>query len=214
MNEKIRIVLADDHPLVTAGIRHMLSQRPDFDVVAEARTPDALIEAIIALRPQVVITDYNMPGPTRFGDGIKLVSHIRNNYPDIRIVVLTMISSPVIASSLYGLGVSAVLLKSHDLSELTNSITSMILEKRRPPGRRKAGQIDEGVDDRIAQLTPKEMEVLRYLFSGMSVSEIALHVNRSVTTVSSHKMAAMRKLGAENDHELIMFCVHNGLFTS
>jgi two-component system capsular synthesis response regulator RcsB len=70
------------------------------------------------------------------------------------------------------------------------------------------------VDDRIAQLTPKEMEVLRYLFSGMSVSEIALHVSRSVTTVSSHKMAAMRKLGAENDHELIMFCVHNGLFTS
>lgn len=214
MLEKMRIVLADDHPLVTAGLKHMLSQYSDFDVVAQARTPDALIEAIVEFQPHAVITDYNMPGPTRHGDGIKLVSYIRNNHSSVKVVVLTMISSAAIASSLYSLGVAGVLLKSDDLPELTKSIRSILLHKQRPRSKQPHLDRSEPVDDRVAQLTRKEMEILRYLFSGMSVSEIAAQLNRGISTVSSHKVAAMRKLGTENDHELIMFCVHHGLFTS
>ncbi|NMK47211.1 response regulator transcription factor [Achromobacter sp. Bel] len=214
MHGKTRIVLADDHPIVTVGMKHILSQFPDYEIVAEARSSDELIDHIIKLRPHVVITDYNMPGPTRYGDGAKLIGYIRNNYPEVRLLVLTMISSPLIASSLYRLGVVGVLLKSDNLVGLGASIASILrggasAAKLRP----RAGTI-EGVDEKVSQLTGKEMEILRYLFSGMSVSEIAAHLKRSVTTVSAHKMAAMRKLGAENDHELIMFCVHHGLFTS
>lgn len=115
-----------DHPVVTTGMRHVLRQNPDYEVMAEARSPDELVASIIKLRPHVVITDYNMPGSSRYGDGIRLVAYIRNNFPDVRLLVLTMISSPLIASSLYHLGVEGVLLKDCDLEELGAKVTSIL----------------------------------------------------------------------------------------
>ncbi|WYX51281.1 response regulator transcription factor [Achromobacter xylosoxidans] len=127
-----------------------------------------------------------------------------------------MISSPVIVASLYEEGVSGVLFKSGDLAEILTALgalennqiyrsTPQALAANHPGGAQDAAT-------RIARLSPKELEVLRHFLSGTSVGDIARIMNRSVKTVSTHKIAAMRKLDVETDHELVMFGVNHDLF--
>lgn len=127
-----------------------------------------------------------------------------------------MISSPVIVASLYEEGVSGVLFKSGDLAEMLTALGTLennqiyrgapqALAANHPGGSHDAAA-------RIARLSPKELEVLRHFLSGTSVGDIARVMNRSVKTVSTHKIAAMRKLDVETDHELVMFGVNHDLF--
>ncbi|MFY0480744.1 response regulator [Achromobacter marplatensis] len=208
------IILADDHPIATAGVRHALARYPNYKILGEARSSDQLVDLMSSLRPDVIITDYNMPGSVRFGDGLRMIAYLRRTFPDISIVVLTMISSATVAASLYKLGVAAVLVKTGSLDDLSSSI-DRVLNGVAMPRTRSVNPIreEDGAPDVLAKLTRKELEVLRELFSGLGVTEIAKKQQRSVKTVSAQKMSAMRKLEVTNDHELIMFCAANGLFT-
>ncbi len=212
--KRATIVLADDHPIATAGVRYALSRFPNYQILGEARSSDELVDLISEVRPDVVITDYNMPGSGRLADGLRMIAYLRRTFPEIGIVVLTVISSASIAASLYKLGVSAVLVKTGSLDDLSGSIdrTLQAVQRSAPqPGVQVQDQ-DASVDV-LSNLTRKELEVLRDLFSGLSVSQIAKKQQRSVKTISAQKVSAMRKLGTSNDHELIMFLAAHNLFT-
>lgn len=210
-----RILLADDHQVVILGVRNVLEGVARYHIVGEALSATELIRKARELTPDIIITDYNMPSEDGYGDGLALVQYLRRNFPRVRILIHTMISSPVIVASLYEEGVSGVLFKSGD--------------RRDPDCARRAGEQPDlpqhpqvlaanhpgGAQDaatRIARLSPKELEVLRHFLSGTSVGDIARIMNRSVKTVSTHKIAAMRKLDVETDHELVMFGVNHDLF--
>lgn len=214
--EKVRVVVADDHPIVLMGVREMIERDENFEVVGEAHSSSELVALYRELRPAIAITDFNMPGDQTYGDGLKLIEYLLRNFPDTRILILTMLSTPLILSSLYDLGVSGVILKNGDLNEILVALKALAQGRvYRGPGMQSANSVlasRDDVDGRIASLSAKEYEVLRHFVSGMSVRDIALLLNRSVKTVSAQKVSAMRKLDVDTDQALLTFCVKANLF--
>ncbi|RZZ82331.1 response regulator transcription factor [Pseudoxanthomonas winnipegensis] len=209
-----RILIADDHPIVLAGIRDVLAGELDLEVVGEAADPATLIELMKQTRPQALISDYSMPGDPRFGDGIKLISFLRRSFPETRLLVLTMVSNPSLVSAMYAAGAGGVVLKSHGLGSLVQALRVVLANRvYRPLGAspETAGE-PAGVDAALTRLSPRELEVIRLFTGGMSVSDIARQLQRSAKTVSTQKISAMRKLGVDSDQALIAYCLQASLF--
>lgn len=214
--KKVRIVLADDHPLTLAGIRDLLERDRNIVVTASVSTSTALVEQLNSSLPDIIITDYTMPGDSVYGDGIRFVDYLIRTYPDTKLLVLTMISNPMIISSLYDTGVWGVVLKHDKLTEMLSAINCLRLGNRYFPTSYQQNIRSErwstSVADRIKLLSPREFEVLRHFVRGDSVMQIAANLKRSVKTVSTQKTSAMEKLRVQSNQELIAFCVENGLF--
>ncbi|WAH57012.1 response regulator [Pseudomonas silvicola] len=209
---RMSVVVADDHPIVVMGVQEIIEREGRFKVVGTAHGPSELVRLYHAHAPQVVITDYTMPGDDTYGDGLKLIDYLRRQFPDTRILILTMQSNPLILSRLYDLGVSGVISKSGDLNEIVVALRALSRGRiYRGPGLAPAPPGDD-VQARVARLSVKEYEVLRHFVSGMSGREIALLLNRSTKTVSAQKISAMRKLAVENDQALLTFCANASLF--
>ena len=210
-----RILLADDHQVVILGVRNVLEGAGRHQIVGDATNAAELIRKTRELAPDVIITDYNMPSEDGYSDGLALVQYLRRNFPDVRIPIHTMITSPVIVASLYEEGVSGVVFKSRDLGEILTALDTLERNQVYRSGPHSlAASLPGAPQDaatRIGRLSPKELEVLRHFLAGTSVGEIARIMNRSVKTVSTHKVAAMRKLDVETDHELVMFGVNYDL---
>lgn len=213
--KKIRVIIADDHPLMVMGVRDLLAKDANISIEAEVFTPTDLFNQLEKSLPDVVITDYTMPDDECYGDGIKFIQLLLRRFPEVKLIVLTMLSNPLIISSLYETGVQAVVLKKHNLNEINRALhmTSMGLQYY-PPGFRKEMRPDHGgaVQERIKNLSPKEFEVLRLFSQGSTVGEVAEHLNRSIKTVSTQKTTAMRKLEVKTNQDLITFCMEHGLF--
>lgn len=209
-----RILIADDHPIVLAGIRDVLAGELDLEVVGEAADPATLIELMTRTRPQAVITDYSMPGGDHFGDGIKLISFLRRSFPETRLLVLTMVSNPSLVAAMYAAG-----LRRHGAQEpWTGQPGTGPARGAGRPGLPAPGllPVDAGepadAEAVRARLSPRELEVIRLFTGGMSVGEIARQLQRSAKTVSTQKISAMRKLGVDSDQALIEYCLQASLF--
>ena len=212
---KIKVVLADDHPIVLMGVRDLIERDGCYEVVGQAQTPTELIEQLQRLQPDIVVTDYNMPGDETYGDGVKLIEYLIRHFAQVKILVLTMLTNNLILSRLYDLGVGGIILKNGDLNEIPLALSALANGEK---WHSKAGQgapsvveRSDAVQARISSLSVKEFEVLRRFASGMNVRDIAHSLNRSVKTVSSQKVSAMRKLDVENDHALLTFCISMNL---
>ncbi len=211
---KTTIVIADDHPIILAGIRDVIDRDPRFTVVGEADGPETLIALVQAHTPDIVITDYNMPGDATFGDGARLIAYLRRTFPAVSVLVLTMVSNPSIIAAMYRAGARGVVRKTGDLDELGMALNA-VLAKRvyRSPALPREQALPGGVPaPAVALLSPREFEVIRLFATGQSVGDIAKRLNRSTKTVSTQKVNAMRKLGARTDHDLITFCLESDLF--
>ncbi|MCY1270010.1 Transcriptional regulatory protein RcsB [compost metagenome] len=208
--------MADDHPIVLAGVREVIERDARFAVVGEAYNSSELVRLCVECGPDIVVTDYNMPGDLTYGDGLKLIDYLLRHFPQTRILILTMLSNNLILTSLYDLGVSGVVLKNGDLNEILVALAALSRGRTyRGPGMRSGSSVAPCEDDvgaRLASLSVKEFEVLRHFVSGMSVGEIAVHLKRSVKTVSAQKIAAMRKLDVDSDQALVLFCIKANLF--
>jgi two-component system capsular synthesis response regulator RcsB len=157
-----------------------------------------------------------MPGDARYGDGMRFISYLRRHFPGVGIIVLTMVSNPMVISSLYDVGVLGVVMKQDNLDALLVAL-ALVRQGLRyyPPGFRQdmsvGGEV-RNLQERVDSLSTREFEVLRLFVQGVSITEIAGRLHRSVTTISAQKTSAMRKLGAQNNQELISFCLEHGLF--
>ncbi len=215
--QKLRIVIADDHPLILMGIRELLSQDLNLLVEATANTPSELVQLLEKSPPDVVITDYSMPGDDQYNDGIRLITYLRRHFPDVKLVVLTMISNPMIISSLYDAGVQAVVLKQDDLSEVLIALKQLRQRVNYyPQGFRQDAlktRLESSIQERLASLSPREFEVVRLFVCGASISDIAVQLNRSIKTISTQKTAAMRKLDVHSSQDLIAFSMKHNLFS-
>lgn len=213
---KFHIIIADDHPLVLMGIRELLERDPGIVVDAAAESPSELMERLERYTPDAVITDYSMPDDDRQGDGLQFIGLLLRRFSGLKVVVLTRITNPMIVASLYDIGVSGVVLKRHNLSELTQALQTIRRGQHYyPPGFQKlrSGELENSMKQRIDSLTPREFEVLRlFVQGGRTMGEIGEHLNRSIKTVSAQKTAAMRKLGVATTPDLIRFCAENEIF--
>lgn len=213
--EILNVVIADDHPIVLVGVRELIERNERFRVVGEAVCSSALISLLESTRVDLVITDFNMPGDSPYGDGLKLVEYLTRHFPQVRVLVLTMISNPLILTRLQELGVLAVIQK-HQLHDEIQAALKAIARGNpiRNVGPAPTSVIESGADlnERFTRLSPKEHEILRLFVGGQSVNEIARNLNRSAKTISTQKVAAMRKLEVGSDRDLLAYCIERNLF--
>ena len=211
---QMKVLLADDHPIVLMGVREIIERDPRFKVVGEAMSSSELIDKISLLKPDVIITDYNMPGDDQYGDGTRLVEYLRRHFPEPKVLILTVITNAQVLTWLYELGISGVISKSAGLEQTLVALDAFYRQGHYPQDKLQGGVSDDADDlsQRLSQLTVKEFEVLRLFSTGVSVGDVAQSLNRSIKTISTLKVSAMRKLNVDNDQALLILCVKANLF--
>lgn len=211
----VRIAIADDHPLLLAGLSHELEKHPGITVVGSAANSTELVALLNKQPVDVVISDYTMPGGS-YGDGITLFEFLKRRFPGIRLIALTMMSNPAIIRSVMTQGVDGVLSKADSLVYVTGSVYAVLANKHyyspSIDAIVKRHAADHGTANAQARnLSTRELEVVRLFVSGLTVSEIADRLHRSKQTISTQKMSAMRRLGIRRDADLIMYGVNANL---
>ncbi|GCB04373.1 response regulator transcription factor [Ralstonia sp. SET104] len=212
----IQVIIADDHPTVINGIQAFLANHKSVKVVATALNSTKLIAALDEHPCDVLVSDYAMPGG-EFGDGITLFSFLRRRYPDTRIVVLTMMDNPGVIRALLKLGIQCILSKSDSTDHVLTAIHGAYASGRyfSPSISEIAWQVHvESASTTSNALTTREEEVVRLFVSGLSVNEIAAQLRRSKQTISSQKSNAMKKLGIDNDTDLVKYSMGVSLAAS
>jgi len=213
--EKLKVIIADDHPIVLLGVRELVERDPRFCVVGEAVCSRGLIEILEQQSVDIVISDYNMPADSPYGDGLKLVDYLKRNYPHLKILILTMISNQLILTRLQELGVVGVIQKSQLHMEIERALNAIACRKNYQSLAPEKNSVIESylsTEDRMSSLSPKEFEVLRLFVAGKSVGDIARGQNRSAKTISAQKNSAMRKLEVTSDQDLLAYCLSLGIF--
>ena len=208
-----KLLIADDHPVVLLGIKSILQTVPNMTLVGTAENSTDLFTLLEREPVDVVLTDYAMPGGD-FGDGMVMLERLRARFPDVRIVVLTVLTNPALLSKIMQLQVHGLLSKGSDFNEIPLALQrvadGMTYYSRDLQAGMAAQNSGPGID-KITLLSKRELEVLRMFLGGMSVQAIAGHLRRSSKTVSNQKRMAMLKLACANDAELFLWHSQAGL---
>jgi len=215
--EITRIVIADDHPVVMLGIRALLKEHSSLQVVAEASHGRELLGLLAGQRCDLLITDFSMPYEDGSGDGLPLLRRLRRDHPGLPIIVLTMLHNAALTRGMLAAGVNGLVAKGAMTKELQFAIGAVlngrtyICEAMREhvidwsPSAEPDGNADP------ATLSQREVEVVRLYAKGLSVTQIAEQLHRSVKTVSQQKNDAMRKLGITSNTQLFEYARTYGL---
>jgi DNA-binding NarL/FixJ family response regulator len=203
----IRVVIADDDPLVRRVLRDALD-RADFQVVAEARDGNEAVERTLALRPDVVLMDVVMPGL----DGISAIRQIVEVIPDQLVVVLTSGDDEDVGVVALRAGASGFLAKELDVDVLPGTLKKVLSGEAAIPRRLSLRLVEEirGASDRVglrpvrSPLTPREWEVADLLTQGHSTAEMAEQLVLSTETVRSHMKNIMRKLEVRSRADAVL----------
>jgi two-component system response regulator NreC len=204
---KITIVLADDHAVVRSALRLLLEAEAEFEVVAEAGDALSAIRYVRGHKPNVLILDLNMPGPS----SLESIPGIKEASPETQIVVLTMQAETAFARQALQAGVAGYVLKEAADDELVQAVRSAASgETYLQPalGARLAAEPEGGVEN---DLSDREIEVLRRIALGYTNSEIAEQLFLSVRTVESHRAHIQQKLGLTTRSELVRYALDHGL---
>ena len=212
---KIRVLLADDHAVLRAGLRMLINAQVDMRVVGEAGEGREAVETTFTLSPDVVVMDLSMPG----GGGMDALKRIRRERPETRVLVLTMHDDPAYARASVAAGASGLVLKDVDGEELLNAIRTAY-EGRTYVGaaRREPGAEDPEADtgwmpraESLRLLSRREMTVLEMVAQGHTNQDIATRLVLSVKTVETYRARVMDKLALRNRAELVRFAIEQGL---
>jgi len=189
----IRILLADDHPVVRDGLAAMLGTQPDFEVVGEAGTGAAAVTEAERLRPDVVLMDLEMP----VLDGIEAIRRLRVADPSIQVLVLTAFDTDERIFGALRAGAQGYLLKGAPRAEIFAAIRTVSSGKALIPPV-VASKLLRQMREEPDTLTDREREVLALLASGLSNREISGRLSITERTVKFHVSAVLSKLGAKN----------------
>jgi two-component system, NarL family, response regulator NreC len=203
----IRIVLADDHPVVRRGLRMLLDDEADFEVVAEAGTAEEAQRYVRGHHPDVLILDLNMPG----GRSLPRIPGIRTEFPETQIVVLTMQQEPAYAREAFAAGAIGYVLKQAADGELVEAVRRAAAgEPYLNPrlGARMAAEPPPGPPD---DLSGREMDVLRLIALGHTNPEMAEQLYLSVRTVETHRSHIQQKLMLSTRAELVRYALDHKL---
>lgn len=208
----MRVIIADDHPVVLIGLKTSLRDYGNgLEVVGEARSGKELLDLLARTPCDLVITDFSMPADVEGFDGLSLFERVRELHPTLPILVLTMLRNPALVQNMVAIGVRGVVDKMAMAKELMLAIDmiragrSYLSERMR---RQIEGMYPTGNEPTVSR---REVEVIRFLAQGMTVSEIARRLERSVKTISQQKRDAMRKLNLESDKQLYDYARSIGL---
>ena len=210
---RIRIFLADDHPVIRQGLASLLSGHSDLDVVGETGDSTDIVSRVSALTPDVVLLDVRMPGL----DGIAVTRRLKHACPKTRVIILTTYSDDEYVMGALQAGAYAYLLKSASREVLTNSIRAVAAGERllSPQLMSKVLQQVGDLARRAARhesgLTDDEFKVLAQMAEGASNDEIAAQLHWSEVTVKRRIRDILRKLRASNRTQAVAKAIRDGL---
>jgi DNA-binding NarL/FixJ family response regulator len=208
-NEKIRIMLADDHPLFIEGLSMMLRREPDFELCGIANNGREVLDMLPTTKPDLILLDINMPKM----NGLETIKYIRQSYPSVKIVMLSGYFDEAIIKEAKIKGANGYLLKSSQRDELIHTIKMVY-----SGALFATPQQDEPVtgeflanDKFLAQfnLTKRERELIQLIKNGMTNQEIAQNLHLSVYTVETHRKNIMQKLKLNSPGALMKFIIEN-----
>lgn len=214
--EKIKLFLVDDHKMIREGLKTFLAEQEDFEIVAEAENGIDCLSQLEAIKPNVVLTDLNMPKM----DGLELTKNIKEKYPDIKVIALTMMGESQHIKQMLSDGAMGYLLKDCSEEELIKAIknvynngtyyspevTNIILNNIR----KIKPIVSKVVTD--MPLTDREKEVLYLILKEKSNKEIADDLFVSVRTVDAHKRNLLDKTGSKNVAGLVLYAIDRKIF--
>ncbi len=215
MEKKSRILIADDHTLLRAGLKALLEQDPSIEVVGEADNGRDAIRAVGQLSPTLVLMDLTMPGM----NGIDAVTEIKRRYPEVRVLVMTLHKAEDYIHASLKAGADGYILKDATQEEFRVAIRSVSMGKT---------YLSMDVSDKVVSgylgggkpsasssvydtLTHREREVLKLVAEGRSNKYIAEFLNLSVKTVEKHRSNLMSKLDVHNASGLTAYAIERGL---
>ncbi len=222
----IQVVIADDHDILRQGLKLLLETQPDIKVVGEARTGEEAVEQAIKHTPDVIVLDISMPKM----DGFQACQVIRRQCPQIQVLVLTMHETEEYFLQALRMGATGYMVKRAAPSELCTAVratahggTFLYPDLAKVLVRAYLGQTaqpspsyqsQQSHQDKLAILTPREIEVLKLVAAGHTSQEIADQLVVSIKTIQAHRANIMEKLELRDITQLVRFAVKHGLIPS
>jgi DNA-binding NarL/FixJ family response regulator len=205
--ETIKILMADDHPVVRAGIRGMLETQPDFEVIAEAENGREALDQTSKHKPDVVLLDLRMPEM----DGVEAIGKIKENHPDIHILVLTTYDTDADIVRAVEAGATGYLLKDAPREELFRAVRATARGETvlAPP---VAARLMSKVRDKgDTALTAREIDVLMLVARGANNQDVGEKLHISTATVKSHLLQIYQKLGVSDRTAAVTTAIERGI---
>jgi DNA-binding NarL/FixJ family response regulator len=215
VNQKYRIVIAEDHTILREGLRALLSSRPEFEIVGEAEDGRMAVQCIERLKPALVLMDLSMPRM----NGMDAIREIKKGSPETKILVLTVHKTEEYILATFKAGADGYALKDSTHTELVIAIKSVLMGKP---------YLSPGISEKVIEgflegrrtlktrtayetLTHREREILKLIAEGYKNKEIADDLCISVKTVEKHRANLMDKLSLHNVQALTTFAIEKGL---
>jgi two-component system invasion response regulator UvrY len=207
----IRILVADDHPIVREGLKRILDAQPDFTVVAEAASGPEAVDLAQRQQADVVLLDVSMPGR----GGIETTHEVKRRVPHAHVLILTIHAEDHFAIRCLREGADGYLTKDAAPERLVEAVRKVHQGGKYVSAalaERLALNLDaKGARPPHERLSTREFDVMRFLAAGRTVSEIAADLNLSVKTVSTYRTRILEKMGMKNNAEIMRYAVDEGL---
>jgi len=215
MNQKVRIVIAEDHTILREGLRSLLSSDPSFEIVGEAEDGREAIKCIEKFRPDLILTDLSMPRM----NGMEAIKEIKRQSPKTKVLVLTVHKAEEYILATFRAGANGYLLKDSTHAELVMAVKKVLSGKQYISPEISEKVIEgylEGKKTLKSQtswetLTQREREILKLIAEGYKNKEIAEDLCISVKTVEKHRANLMEKLDLHSIQALTAFAIEKGL---
>jgi len=207
----INVLVADDHPLVRSGLRHVLAKEPDFATPGEAKDSDEVLELVGRQHWDVLVLDIAMPGPS----GLETLTEIRRRFPDLPVLMLSVFPEEQFAVRAIRSGANGYMTKADAPAELVKAIRCIVSGKKyvsATTAEALANVVRSGTN-RVSHelLSDREFQVMRRIASGKTVSEIAEEIGLSVKTVSTYRSRALEKLNMKTNSQFVQYAVRSGI---
>lgn len=212
----IRLLVADDHMLVRAGVRKLLELMTDVEVVGETGDGAAVVDLVAALKPDVVLLDINMPGQ----NGLEVTARLTKTWPNVRVLILSMFESEEFVAQALANGAKGYILKDAAPDALETAIRTVV-----SGGSYLSSAMSQQVLGAYVQqlrgekpaavtLSPRQREVLQLIALGHSTKDIAQRLGLSVKTVETHRTRLMQQLDIHEITALVRYAVRTGVISA
>lgn len=215
----ITLIIADDHLLVRAGVRMLLENRQDFQVVAEAEDGPTALQAVEKYLPDILLLDIALPGL----NGLDVTERVRHDFPDVRVLLLSMHNSEEYVLKALRLGAAGYLLKDTGPSELEialravargESYLSPAISRRVIEGYLQRTNSVVTSETPGTHLSPRQEEILKLIAGGCTTKEIAQKLGITVKTVDAHRTSLMKELNIHEIAGLVRYAIRVGLISA
>jgi DNA-binding NarL/FixJ family response regulator len=208
-SKKYKVIIADDHSLFRQGLKLILMDLNDIEVIADVPNGKELVEIAGILQPDLVIMDINMP----FLNGIEASKILARDHPEIKILVVSMYGDEQYYNSVIENGVKGFILKDADNSELKNAVRDILIGKTYFSQELLLRLIRSKQTPANINLTNREQEILELICQGFGTVEISAKLFLSDRTIENHKASLFAKTGCKNSLSLVIFAIKNNLVT-